>query len=154
MEGNVFQFPEEDRKGNQFNLTMEALQSYIAIELDHVKDLDSLFLTPSIAAILAEPSKLPPLSSNGKSVLSANLAHTLHGNTIVTFSMSATTPSQLIYVILLQCSTSVKTKLEATPGYVAAKLKHECSWLITNLKNICHKLEHSCSLQRKGGNHQ
>ena len=36
---NVFQLAEEARKGNQFTQTLEALKDYVAIELDHAKDL-------------------------------------------------------------------------------------------------------------------
>jgi hypothetical protein len=53
MDGHVFQLAEEGRKGNQFTQTMEALENYVAIELDHAKDLAPLFASP----------KTPPLTN-------------------------------------------------------------------------------------------
>ena len=65
MGGNVFQLAEEGRKGNQFTQTLEALKSYVAIELDHAKDLAPLLESPSRAATLTEPSNQPPMMANG-----------------------------------------------------------------------------------------
>ena len=65
MGGNVFQLAEEGRKGNQFTQTLEALKSYVAIELDHAKDLAPLLESPSRAATLTEPSDLPPMTADG-----------------------------------------------------------------------------------------
>ena len=45
--GNVFQLAKEARKGNQFTQTLEALKDYVAIELDHAKDLAPFLETPS-----------------------------------------------------------------------------------------------------------
>ena len=46
-------------------------------------------------------------------------------------------------VIMLQCSQSVRTKLEATAGYEGAKATNDCLWALTTLKNICHRFEHT-----------
>ena len=54
MGGNVFQLTEEGRKGNQFTQTLEALKDYVAIELDHAKDL---------APFLRARAKPPPWTS-------------------------------------------------------------------------------------------
>ena len=47
MGGNVFQLAEEARKGNQFTQTLEALKDYVAIKMDHAKDLAPLLESPS-----------------------------------------------------------------------------------------------------------
>ena len=51
--------------------------------------------------------------------------------------------NKLFTVIILQCSQSVKSKLESSVGYETAKLNDNCEWLITTLRNICHKFEHT-----------
>lgn len=50
---------------------------------------------------------------------------------------------KLFMVVMLQCSQSVKIKLEATNGYKTAKTKTDCLWLSTTLKNVCHCFEHT-----------
>ena len=50
---------------------------------------------------------------------------------------------KLFTVILLQCIQSVKMKLEATAGYEAAKGANDCLWILTTLKNVCHRFEHT-----------
>ena len=50
---------------------------------------------------------------------------------------------KLFTVILLQCSQSVKMKLEATVGEKKAKAESHCLWILTTLKNICHRFEHT-----------
>jgi hypothetical protein len=35
----------------------------------------------------------------------------------------------------------VKSKVESTNGYESAKIDHDCNWLLTLLRNICHKFE-------------
>ena len=65
MGGNVFQLAEEGRKGNQFTQTLEAVKDYVAIELEHAKDLAPFFESPSKAATLNEPQDQPPMSADG-----------------------------------------------------------------------------------------
>ena len=65
MGGNVFQLAEEARKGNQFTQTLEALKDYMAIELDHAKDLAPFLESPSQAATLTKPNDQPPMLTNG-----------------------------------------------------------------------------------------
>ena len=43
----------------------------------------------------------------------------------------------------MQCSQSVKLKLEATAGYEKAKAGSDCLWVLTTLKNICHHFKHT-----------
>ena len=50
---------------------------------------------------------------------------------------------KLFTIILLQCSQSVKIKLEATAGYEGAKTGSDCLWILTTLKNICHRFKHT-----------
>ena len=148
MDGNVFQLAEEGRKGNQFTQTLEALQSYASIELDHAKDLSPLFESPCKAATIAAPDDLPPMSSDEKTRVTRD--HRLYiawkfecenyNSRIVALEANQL---KLFTVIILQCSQSVKNKLEGTTGYETAKLSHDCKWLITTLKNICHKFEHT-----------
>jgi Reverse transcriptase (RNA-dependent DNA polymerase) len=148
MDGNVFQLAEEGRKGNQFTQTLEALQDYAAIELEHAKDLSPLFGTPCCNATIPQPSDQPPMSADGVNRVTRD--HRLyiawkfecenHNSRKVAL---ATNQHKLFTVILLQCSQSVKSKVESTTGYETAKSDHNCQWLITTLKNICHKFEHT-----------
>jgi hypothetical protein len=148
MDGNVFQLPEEGRKGNQFTLTVEALSNYATIEYDHAKDLVPLFESPCRKATIKAPPDLPPMSSDG--VNRVPREHRLYivwkfeCETFNTRTIAlATNQHKLFTVTLLQCSQSVKNKLEATIGYDVAKAADNCFWLLTNLKNICHKFEHT-----------
>ena len=50
---------------------------------------------------------------------------------------------KLFTVIMLQCSQSVRTKLEATTRYKKAKATNDCLWALTTLKNICHRFKHT-----------
>ncbi len=54
-----------------------------------------------------------------------------------------TNKNKLFTVTLMQCSPSVKLKLQASSGYTFAKSTSDCKWLMTNLKNVCHKFEQS-----------
>jgi hypothetical protein len=65
MDGHVFQLAEESRKGNQFTTTLEALEDYTTIELDHAVDLAPLFQTPSSDVEITQPTDLAPMSSDG-----------------------------------------------------------------------------------------
>ena len=65
MGGNVFQLAEECQKGNQLTQMLEALKDYVAIELEHAKDLAPFFESPSKAATLNEPQDQPPMSADG-----------------------------------------------------------------------------------------
>jgi hypothetical protein len=148
MDGNVFQLPEEGRKGNQFTLTLEALENYATIEYEHAKDLRPLFESPCCKAKLKEPPDLPPMSSDG--VLRVTRDHRKYIKwkfECESFNTRTTTLAsnqhKLFTVTLLQCSQSVKNKLESTTGYDAAKTSDDCYWLLKTLKNICHKFEHT-----------
>jgi Reverse transcriptase (RNA-dependent DNA polymerase) len=148
MDGNVFQLAEESRKGNQFTQTMEALQSYVTIELDNSKDLAPLFETPSSTPTIAEPKDDPPLSSDGVNAVTRDHRKYIiwkfecesYNTRIVALEVNL---RKLFTVMILQCSPSVKSKVEGTTGYSTAKATNDCSWLITTLKNICHKFEHT-----------
>jgi hypothetical protein len=148
MDGNVFQLPEEGRKGNQFTLTLEALENYTTIEYDHAKDLGSLFESPCRAVKLKQPPDMPPMSSDGVNRVTRD-----HRKYIVwkfdcenfntrTLALE-TNLHKLFTVTILQCSQSVKNKLESTSGYETAKSTDDCFWLLTSLKNICLKFEHT-----------
>lgn len=146
MGGNVFQLAEEGRKGNQFTQTLEALYDYAAIELDHASDLAPLFETPCKPAIIKEPDDQPPMSSDKVNRVSRD--HRLYiawkfecesyNSRVVAL---AANQHKLFTVMIHQCSPSVKLKVEGSVGYDAAKQTHDCKWLITTLKNICHKFE-------------
>jgi hypothetical protein len=148
MDGNVFQLSEEGRKGNQFTQTLEALQNYASIELEHAKDLLPLFETPCKTPTITQPFDLPPMSSDGTTRVTRD--HRLYivwkfecesyNSRLVAMEANQ---HKLFTVILLQCSQSVKMKLEATTGYEKAKTGDNCKWLLTSLKNICHKFEHT-----------
>jgi hypothetical protein len=148
MDGNVFQLAEESRKGNQFTQTMEALQSYVTIELDNSKDLAPLFETPSAKPAIIEPSDHPPMSIDGinrvtrdhRKYIAWKFECESYNTRIVALEVNS---RKLFTVILLQCSQSVKAKVEGTTGYAGAKTTNDCCWLITTLKNICHKFEHT-----------
>ena len=136
MGGNVFQLAAEGRKGNQFTQTIEALKDYVAIELEYAKDLAPLLESPSRATTLIKPDDQLPLSADRvnhvtrdhqlfiawkfecKSYNSRAVA--LEANQLKRFT-----------IILLQCSQSVKTKLEATAGYEGAKATNDCLWILT-----------------------
>ena len=148
MSGNVFQLAEEGRKGNQFTQTLEALYDYAAIELEHATDLAPLFETPCKAATIKEPDDQPPMSSDQVNRVTRD--HRLYiawkfecesyNSRVVAL---AANQHKLFTVMLLQCSQSVKMKVEGAAGYDAAKQTHNCKWLITTLKGICHKFEHT-----------
>ena len=148
MGGNVFQLTEEGRKGNQFTQTLEALKDYVAIELEHAKDLAPLLESPSRAATLTEPDDQPPMSADRANHVTRD--HRLYiawkfecknyNSRAVALEANQL---KLFTVILLQCSQSVKTKLEATAGYEGAKAGSDCLWILTSLKNICHRFEHT-----------
>jgi hypothetical protein len=148
MDGNVFQLPEEGRKGNQFTQTLEALENYATIEYEHAKDLGPLFESPSREATLDEPPDLPPMSSDGTTRVTRDHRKYIvwkfecenHNTRTITL---ASNQHKLFTVTLLQCSQSVKNKLESTTGYEVAKMDDDCFWLFKSLKNICHKFEHT-----------
>ena len=148
MGGNVFQLAEEGRKGNQFTQTLEALRDYVAIEMDHAKDLAPLLESPSRAATLTAPEDQPPMSANGVSRVTRD--HRLYiawrfecENYNSRAEALEANQLKLFTVIMLQCSQSVRTKLEATAGYEKAKATNDCLWALTTLKNICHRFEHT-----------
>jgi hypothetical protein len=139
MGGNVFQLADEGRKGNQYTLTLEALADYAAIELERPKDLSPLFESPCATPTILEPSDQPPMSADGVNRVTRdhrlNIAWKFecesYNSRVVDL---ATNLHKLFTVILLQCSQNVKSKLESTPGYAAAKGSNDCKWLLTNLK--------------------
>lgn len=148
MGGNVFQLSEEGRKGNQFTLTLEALHNYANIELDHAEDLASFFKDPCTDAKVTPPDDEPPLTADGKTRVKRD--HRLYiawKFECESYNERVTTlrnnKLKLFTVILLQCSQSVKMKVEATSGYEKSKVAYDCEWLITTLKNICHRFEHT-----------
>ena len=120
----------------------------MAIELEHAKDLAPLLESPSRAATLTEPDDQPPMSADGVNRVTRD--HRLYiawkfecknyNSRAVALEANQL---KLFTVILLQCSQSVKTKLEVTAGYEGAKAKNDCLWILTSLKNICHRFEHS-----------
>jgi hypothetical protein len=148
MYGNVFQLATENRKGNQFTRTMLALKDYVASEYDYPLDLGPLFRDPCEEADIDEPADEAPMSNDG-----VNRVGRDHRLFIVwkdecmqyTARVQAleTNKHRLFSVILAQCSQSVKMKLEAANGYHAALETNDCHWLLTNLKNICHRFEHT-----------
>jgi hypothetical protein len=148
MDGHVFQLAEEGRKGNQFTQTLEALENYVAIELDHAKDLAPLFASPAKAATIPEPDDQPPFGSDGitrvtrdhRFYIAWKFECETYNARLVTLEANE---RKLFTIILLQCSQSVKMKLEGTAGYEAAKGTYNCTWLLTTLKNVCHKFEHT-----------
>jgi hypothetical protein len=148
MGGHVFQLAEEGRKGNQFTQTMEALENYVAIELDHAKDLAPLFGSPAKKATIDEPDDQPPFGSDGITRVTRDHRFYIawkfecenYNSRIVTLDANQ---RKLFTVIMLQCSQSVKMKLEGTVGYETAKTDYDCTWLLTTLKNVCHKFEHT-----------
>ena len=146
MGGNVFQLAEEGRKGNQFTQTLEALKNYAAIELEYAKDLGPLFESPSRKAELTEPEDLPPMSADKVNRVTRDHRHYIAWKfECESFNTRATALEanqlKLFTVILLQCSQSVRMKLEATAGYKKAKEENDCLWALTTLKNICHRFE-------------
>jgi hypothetical protein len=143
MDGNVFQLAEEGRKGNQYTQTLEALQHYANIELEHAKDLTPLFGTPCNEVVLTPPSDLPPAAAvtrEHRLFIAWKFECENYNARLVAL---ASNQLKLFTVILLQCSQSVKMKLESTDGYEGAKTINDCAWVIKTLKNICHKFEHT-----------
>jgi hypothetical protein len=148
MDGHVFQLPEEGRKGNQFSQTLEALENYATIEFDHAKDIGPLFESPCKAVTITVPSDYPPMSTDGinrvtrdhRLYISWKFECESYNSRAVTL---AANQHKLFTIALLQCSQSVKNKLESTVGYEVAKSTDDCKWLITSLKNICHNFEHT-----------
>ena len=96
--------------------------------------------------MIAEPSDTPPLGADGKTpVTRDNRKYIAWKSECETYiaRVAALDANQLhlFMVITLQCSQSVKVKVEASVGYEAAKAAHDCYWL--PIKNICHKFEHN-----------
>lgn len=148
MGGNVFQLADENRKGNQFTHTLEALCDYATIELDHAQDLASLFLTNATTPSITAPTDEPPLLAD--KVTRAGLHHRQYLEwkfecTTYNTRMAVlrTNLNKIFTVALLQCSPSVKAKLEATTDYEKSKAAHDCAWLLKTLRNICHNFEHT-----------
>lgn len=145
MDGNVFQLSEESRKGNQFTKTLEALEDYATTELDHAVDLAPLFEIPSVDATIPEPNDEAPIGSDGKRVtrdhrLYIDWKYQCENYNTRKAALTAN-KKKLFTSIILQCSQSVKSKVESTDGYDTAKSSHDCNWLLTLLRNICHKFE-------------
>lgn len=148
MNGHVFQLAEEGRKANQFLQTMDALQDYTIIELDYPQDLQPFFLEQCQDARVLEPSNEPPMSSDGKTRVSVHSRQYLEWkaeceNYVDRIKALDLNKRKLFTVVTSQCSISVKHKLESTPGFREAKASYNCKWLLTSLRNICHKFEHT-----------
>ena len=148
MGGNVFQLAEEARKSNQFSQTMDALRDYVRIELDHALDLAPLFATPCQQPDIPEPDEQPPMSADGVNRVTRDNRGYIRWKAecdsyFVRIDALAANSLKLYTVIILQCSQSVKMKLEATAGYEPAKATCDCTWLLTTLKNVCHRFDHS-----------
>ena len=148
MEGNVFQLPEESKKANQFTLTIEALHNYATAIYDRPEDLRPLFETPSRAALIDEPPDLPPLSVDG--VTRVTRDHRLYIDWKYDCESYNTRTAilnsnlhKLFAVVISQCSPSAKSKVEGTNGYSDANTTDNCLWLLTTLRNICHRFEHT-----------
>ena len=103
--------------------------------------------SPSRAATLTEPDDQLPMTANGVNRITRD--HRLYiawkfeceNNNSRAMALEANR-LKLFIVILLQCSQSVKMKLEATVGYERAKAGSNCLGILTTLKNICHHFEH------------
>jgi hypothetical protein len=146
MHGNVFQLAEEGRKGNQFSLTMQALENYVSIEMEQDPDLSPLFETPPSEVTIPEPEDLPPMLSDMSGRVP--IQHRLYiawkfecENYNTRAQMLRYNLSKLFTVIISQCSPPVKTKIESVSGYDSAKSTSDCVWLVNNLRNVCHKFE-------------
>jgi hypothetical protein len=148
LDGNVFQLSEEGRKGNQFTVTLEALEAYTTIEYESAKDLKPLFETPCRIAKIKVPSDQAPMladkvtraTRDHRAYIDWKFECETYNTRVVTLEKNQ---HKLFAVILLQCSLTVKNKLEASIGYATAKANTDCVWLLTSLKNICHKFEHT-----------
>jgi hypothetical protein len=150
MNGHVFQLHEESRKVNQYTLTVEALSSYAIVEFPSFgEDLAPLFATPIAEPTITELPDLPPLDPTDatKHVPKESRLHYSWAASCEVYDQRiqalATNKTKLCTIILAQCSDSVKPKLEAIPGYEAAKRTYDCKWFLTNLKSICHRFEQS-----------
>lgn len=147
MDGNVFQLSEESRKANQFTKTLEALEDYATTELDNVVDLAPLFEIPSRDVVIPVPVDEAPFVSDGKQLTRNHRLYIDWKYDCETYNSRKTaltaSKKKLFTIIILQCSRSVKSKLESTDGYDTAKTNHDCNWLLTLLRNICHKFEQS-----------
>ena len=127
----LFKLAEEGRKGNQFTQTLEALRDYVAIEMDHAKDLAPLLESPSRAATSMSANGVNRVTRDHRLYIAWKFecenynsrAEALEANQLKLFT-----------VIMLQCSQSVRTKLEATAGYEKAKATNDCLWALTTLK--------------------
>ena len=141
MGGNIFQLAEEAQKGNQFTQTLEALKDYVAIKLDHAKDLAPFLESPSRAATLTEPDNQPAdgvnrVTRDHQLYIAWKFKCENYNSRAV--ALEANRLKLFFTIILLQCSQSVKMKLEDTAGYEKAKAASDCLWILTTLKNICH----------------
>jgi hypothetical protein len=148
MHGHVFQLYSESKKANQFTTTLEALQRYATVEFEHHMDLAPFFADPISEPNIPEPSDTPPPGSDGVTPVPRE------SRKYITWKFECesydtrkqaldTNKSKLFTVILSQCSESIKPKLESTTGYAAARTKNDCKWLLTTLKDICHRFEQS-----------
>ena len=127
MDGHVFQLAEESRKGNQFSQTLEALQNYTTIEFEHAKDLAPLFKTPAQDIFLPEPDDFPPMSSDGVTRVNwDNQKYITWKHDCERYDARKdrlhTNLNKLFTVILLQCSHSVKSKVEVVLNHTTQHL--------------------------------
>lgn len=144
MGGHVFQLTKESKKGNQFTKTMEALHDYVNIKLDHPKDLSGFFEEQCSDVVLTPPQDEPPksVSVHSRQFLEWKFACTTYNERLFALNNNKL---KIFTVALAQCSPSVKTKIESTPGYNEAKNKYDCHWLITHLRNISHRFKQTKS---------
>jgi hypothetical protein len=148
MYGNVFQLAKETRKGNQFTQTMQAIRDYVASEFEDPLDLTPLFRDPCEDAEIEDLGNQAPMSEDG-----VNRVGRDHGlyiewkdertNYKSRMKTLDNNKHRLFSVVISQCSPGVKLKLEATNGYEASYELNDCYWLLTTLKNICHRFERS-----------
>ena len=132
----MFQLAAEGRKGNQFTQTIEALKDYVAIELEYATDLAPRLEGSSRATTVIKPDDQLPLSADRVNHVTRD--HQLfiawkfecksYNSRAVALEANQL---KLFTIILLQCSQSVKTKLEATARYKGAKATNDCLWILT-----------------------
>ena len=116
--------------------------------MDHYKDLAPLFAEPCGEVEITEPDEFPPLSKDEKTYVTRDnrkyiaWKHECEQYNERTLALEAN-EGRLFTVIIQQCSQPVEMKLEASEGYEDAVEASNCTWLLTTLKNICHKFEHT-----------
>jgi hypothetical protein len=135
MRGNVFQLAEESRNTNQFTKTLEALWFCVIFDFGkHFGDLAPYFRDPCQEPTIELPADEPPMPRDTRSYIMWECEVRSY---VKRLSALPSNKLKLYTVIWLQCSHSVKMKLQATAGYKEAKESHDCKWILTNLRNIC-----------------